>query len=319
MIESGTDFERRVFEIHQSARNEDEVNAEFDRLQAELDESIKADVLDARGKLLGFFDQDVVRILKSRKKTIERVMGEFEERLITVARAELPDANFYKHTDGSPCFEHDGETWTTGWPLADEQKWKFFRLADGNLASRLAANAKGRMLPLASLTFDYSAYQNGVLANVKQHIGRSGWLRVSRFAVRTASQTVEHLLTSAVTDDGAILDDDVIDRLFLVPAAASTVLGLTPPRTRSTRPKPPRVSAVLDEADHANAEYLAKETDKLDNYADDLEKAADAEIKAVEDEIKTKRKELRMTRDFQWRTRLSGSAPSRSWMASATN
>lgn len=292
-IESGTDFERRVFEIHQSARNKDEIDAEFDRLQAELDEQIKADVVDARGKLMGFFDQDVVRILKSRKETIDRMMSEFEERLITIARAELAGATFSKHTDGSPIFVHGGETWTTGWPLADEQHWKFFRLADGNLASTLTANAKVRTLPLASLTFDYSAYGNGVLANVKQHIGRSGWLRVSRLAVRTANQTVEHLLTSVIADDGTIIDDDVIDRLFLVPAIASSMLGLMPPEDAIDAAEAAVRKRRLDEAEHANAEFLAKETDKLDNYADDLEKAADAEIKALDDEIKAKRKELR--------------------------
>lgn len=294
-IESGTDFERRVFEIHQSARNKDEIDAEFDRLQAELDEQIKADVVDARGKLMGFFDQDVVRILKNRKETIDRVMSEFEERLITIARAELPDAAFSKHTDGSPVFIHDGETWTTGWPLADEQQWKFFRLADGNLALRLTENAKARTLPLASLTFDYSAYGNGVLANVQRHVGRSGWLRISRLAVRTANQNVEHLLASVVTDDGEVLDDDVIDRLFLVPATASTVLELTPPTEAIDTAEAAARKRRLDEADLANAEFLTKETDKLDNYADDLEKAADADIKALEDVIKTTRKEMRST------------------------
>lgn len=295
VIESGTDFERRVFEIHQSARNKGEIDAEFDRLQAELNEQIKADVVDARGKLIGFFDQDVVRILKHRKDTIDSVMSAFEERLITIARAELPDATFSKHTNGKPVFNHNGETWTTGWPLADEQGWKFFRLADGNLASTLTASAKARMLPIASLTFDYSTYGNGVLANVKQHIGRSGWLRVSRLAVRTANQTVEHLLTSVVADDGTVLDDDVIDRLFLVPATASMVLGLTPPTDAIDTAESAARKRRLDEADSANAEFLAKETDKLDNYADDLEKAADAEIKALEDEIKVKRRELRTT------------------------
>lgn len=294
-IESGTDFERRVFEIHQSARNKDEIDAEFDRLQADLDEQIKADVVDARGKLIGFFDQDVVRILKNRKETIERVMSEFEERLITIARAELPDAAFSKHTDGSPVFVHDGETWTTGWPLADEQRWKFFRLADGNLASTLTGNAMGRSLPIAKLTFDYSAYQNGVLANVQRHIGRSGWLQVSRLAVRTANQTVEHILTAMVADDGEAIDDETVDRMFLVPAIASTELGLTPPMVAIDAAESAALKRRLDEAEQANAEFLTKETDKLDGYAEDLEKAADMEIKALEDEIKAKRKEMRST------------------------
>lgn len=294
-IENGTDFERRVFEIYQTARNKDEIDAEFDRLQAELDEQIKADVLDARSKLMGFFDQDVVRVLKDRKQAIERVMSEFEERLITVARAELPNVTFSKHTDGSPVFVHDGETWTTGWPLADNQNWKFFRLADGNLASKLAERAKARTLPLAKLTFDYAAYPNGVMVDVQRHRGRSGWLQVSRLAVKTASQTVEHLLVAMVADDGERIDDRTVDRLFLVPGTVSTELGLVPPEEAINAAAAAALKSRLDEADQANAEFLAKETDKLDAYAEDLEKAADAEIKALEEDIKAKRKEMRST------------------------
>jgi ERCC4-related helicase len=294
-IESGTDFEKRVFEIHQSARNKDEIDAEFDRLQTELDERIKADVVDARSKLLGFFDQDVVRNLKHRKEIIERVMDEFEERLITIARSELPDADFSKHTDGSPVFIHDGQTWTTGWPLADEQNWKFFRLADDNLASELVEQAKGRILPLAQLTFDYSTYGNGVLADVKQHVGRAGWLRVSRLAVKTAQQTVEHLLLAMVSDDGTVIEDATVDRLFCIPATATAAPGLAPPEDQIATAEAACHKRYLDEAERANAEFLAQETDKLDGYAEDLEKAADAEIKTLEDEIKAKRKEIRAT------------------------
>ena len=66
-IESGVDFERRVLEIVQSARSETEINAEFDRLQTELQGDIDAAVLDARKRLLDRVDEDVVRQLKSRR------------------------------------------------------------------------------------------------------------------------------------------------------------------------------------------------------------------------------------------------------------
>jgi len=294
-IESGTDFEKRVFEIQQSARTKEEIDAEFDDLQIELDEKIKADVVDARSKLIGFFDQDVIRNLKHRKETIDRVMDEFEERLIAIARAELPNAKFSKHLDGSPVFVNEGETWTTGWPLADEQSWKFFRLADGNLASELTAKAKSRTLPIVKLTFNYSAYPNGVLADVQRHIDRSGWMRVSRLSTTIAKQTVEHLLVSMIVDDGELIDDDTVDRMFLVPATASTVLGLMPPMDAIGASEDMAFERRLDEAEQANAEFLAQETDKLDSYAEDLEKAADAEVKALEDDIKAKRREMRAT------------------------
>jgi ERCC4-related helicase len=292
-IENGTEFEKRVLEIHQSARSDAEVNAEFDRLQTELDESIKADVLDARGKLLGFFDQDVVRILKNRKEIIERVMGDFEERIITLARSELPTAKFYKHTDGSPCFEHAGQTWTTGWPLADEMGWRFFRLSDENLARELVDRAKRRSLPTATLRFDYSAYQNGVLADVKQCVGKAGWLRVSKLTINMAENIAEHLLLSVLTDDGESLDERTADRLFLVPAEAATELGSLPPMPDLEAVEAGSRKRRIDEAEEVNAVFLNQETEKLDGYAEDLEKAADAEIKALDDEIKAQRRTVR--------------------------
>ena len=292
-IESGTDFVKRVFEIQQTARDNDEIDAAFDTLRAELDDSIKADIVDARGKLMGHFDQDVVKRLSERDKVLKRIMNEFEERLVNIARAELPNAVFSEHPDGSPCFTHEKETWTTGWPLADDKEWNFFRLADGNLAQTLVERAKARMLPVAKLVFDYSAYAHGQLSDVKVHIGRSGWLKASLLSIKTAKRNVEHLLISAITEDGTNIPEDTLDRLFRIPAVASTQLGLIPPTAELTIVESVARKRRLDEAEQLNAEYLVQETDKFDAYADDLEKAADAEIKALEDEIKLRRKEIR--------------------------
>jgi superfamily II DNA or RNA helicase len=292
-IESGTDFAKRVFEIHQGARSNTEIDTQFDQLTLDLSDSIKAETLEARSKLIGFFDQDVVRVLKNRKDTITRVMDEFEERLVTIARAELPEATFTKHTDGSPCFDYEGVTWTTGWPLADEMGWKFFRLSDESLARELVDRSKARALPLAAIRFDYRDYQNGQLADVQQMIGQAGWLRVSKLAIKTAEQTVEHILISAQTDAGVSLDERTIDRLFLVPAEATTELGLTPPQTALSEMEAAGRKSRIQQAEDASAAFLLAETDKLDAYADDLEKAADAEIKGLEDEMKARRKAVR--------------------------
>ncbi|MCA3160345.1 MAG: DEAD/DEAH box helicase family protein [Burkholderiales bacterium] len=293
-IENGTDFAKRVFEIQQNARTNDEIDAAFNQLRSELEEQIKTDIIDARGKLIGTFDKDVVKRLADRKEALKRILDDFEERLIAIARAELPEARFYDHDDGSPCFVHEGQTWTTGWPLADEQNWRFFRLADGNLAQTLVDRAKGRTLPLAKLVFDYSAYTGeGQLSDIPQHIGRSGWLKVSRLSVSTAKRRIDHMVLAATTDDGVELDERVLDRLFRIPATTSLTNVPNAPEAQLAEKEAAIRRQKLDEAERFNAEHLTKETDKLDAYAEDLERAADAEIKALEDEIKLKRKEMR--------------------------
>jgi hypothetical protein len=221
----------------------------------------------------------------------------FEERLIMIARAELPDATFSAHADGSPCFTFRGETWTTGWPLADDMGWKFFRLSDGNLAQSLVEAATARPLPLGKVTFSYSAYRgDGQLSDVKQHIGRSGWLKVARLSVKTGTKrTIDHLLLSATADDGTEIPEETLDRLFLVPATVTTDVDSTPLEAELSAKETAIRKLRLDQAEQVNADHLAKETDKLDAYAEDLELAADAEIKALDDEIKVRRKEIRST------------------------
>jgi hypothetical protein len=148
-------------------------------------------------------------------------------------------------------------------------------------------------LPTATLRFDYSAYQNGVLADVKQCVGKAGWLRVSKLTINMAENIAEHLLLSVLTDDGESLDERTADRLFLVPAEAATELGSLPPMPDLEAVEAGSRKRRIDEAEEVNAVFLNQETEKLDGYAEDLEKAADAEIKALDDEIKAQRRTVR--------------------------
>lgn len=289
-IERGIDFERKVLAIVQEARSDEEVQLSFDLLQEEMEEKIDADMLDARKKLMEHMDQDVVSRLKTRKGMIEGSLDEFTRRLITIARAELPDANF--HGDQSPRFDYQGKTYTTEWPLADEEGWQFFRLADGNLAETLVDQAKERRLDLQCLQFDHSAYPN-VLADVRDLGGKAGWLKLSKLSIKTPKSVCEHIVAACITDEGEEVHPETVDRLFLVPAMDNGS-PITPfPDDKLLGVEAAQQQAIVEEAQQQNAEWLDAETDKLDAYADDLEKAAEVEIKEMDDEIKAARKALR--------------------------
>ena len=51
--------------------------------------------------------------------------------------------------------------------------------------------------------------------------------------------------------------------------------------------------SLLEMAEQQNADWLDRESEKLDAYADDLEKAFEAELKALEAEIRQAKKALR--------------------------
>jgi len=296
-IESGVDFERRVHQIMQTARTAEQIEFAFNELTENLQPQIEADMRDAREKLLVSVDQDVVRLLRTRQDDLKRVLSEFEQRLLALARAELPGAEFWEHDDGSPCFRHRDETWTTGWPLADEKDWKFFRLADGNLASDLVAQAKGRALEPSAVTFDYGAYRGnggGRLTDLEPFCNASGWMKVTKLRVNSAGRTVDHLLVAAKTDDGRILDERCVDRLFLLPAKGTSDNIGAPPSADLDSLEETLKATRLAEASQENDKWLSDETEKLDRYADDLEVAAEEEIKRLTKEVKERRKAMRL-------------------------
>jgi len=290
VIERGVDIERRILEIVQSARNEDEVNAAFDKLQADLQDQISDQVLDARNRLLESVDEQVVRQLKTRDGEIRQSLSEFDLSLLLIAKAELPDAIF--HADDKRRFDYQGQTFTTEWPLADDRGWQFFRLTEGTLAPQLIEGAKARAYNAAGhLRFDLTAYP-GRMGDVELLKGTTGWARVAKLRLVTPALTREHLVISVLPDNGQDVHPDTIERLMAVPATIADADGPVPEQDLATI-ETRRRQELFDQAEQQNAAWLDDESEKLDAYAEDLEKSFETELKGVEAEIKAAKKALR--------------------------
>jgi hypothetical protein len=63
-LESGVDFERRVLDIYQSCRSNEEIGRAFDALREDLEHRIDRRMTEARSLLLERFDGDVRRRLR---------------------------------------------------------------------------------------------------------------------------------------------------------------------------------------------------------------------------------------------------------------
>lgn len=288
-IESGIDFEKKVLAVVQSCRGEAAVQEAFEKLEAELEEQIKADMAETRQQLFDIFDASIVDVLRQRAMDIERTMSDFERRLWLIARAELPKAKF--HSDGIPRFQHDGKTWSTAWPEADEHGWQFFRMGDGTLADRLIEDACGRALPEAKLVFDYKAYRSeGLprLSDLEQVSGKAGWLKVSVLRAETALGSRDSIVLAATTDDGDVLAKETAERLFQVPAITGAVDVSYPVKTMAAIDGE-AMMAAQQEAENQSRTWLDEETAKLEAYAEDLESAnkrREKELKAEADAAK---------------------------------
>ena len=222
------------------------------------------------------------------------MLNDFARRLTMIARAELPTATF--HGPDSPRFDYNGATWTTEWPVADENDWQFFRLSDGNLATQIVSDCKSKNAAgePVGLTFHPQDYPfAGQLADVNNLSGKSGWLRVAKARVDTPDAVREEMILSCVADDGEMLSAATADRLFLAPSSAPEAVTVALDTARLDEVAQDLFLKFAGEVERQNSQWLEQEEERLDAYAQDLETEIDARVKDIEDEIRELKKQRR--------------------------
>lgn len=304
-IESGVDIERRILDIVQSCRTNEEINEAFDRLQEEFSVEIDEAKTEARNKLLAEMDDKVISRLIDRKGEVAASLDEFRRALLNLARAELPEARF--HDDHVERFDYDGETYSTEWPEADERGWRFFRLADEGLADQLVERAQSRELTPSHVVFDYGAY-DGNLADVAGLRGRSGWLKVARLKLVTPARTFDELICAAVTDDGLSVHPETAERMLGVPARIMDDVAEAEPETDLTAVLEQGQTEIVGRAQERLGDFLNEEEERLDNWRDDARVSYDQQIKSLTKEANEKKKLARAVQNLQEKVELQREA-----------
>lgn len=285
ILTDGIDFEREVLRIVQSCRSADEADAEFDLLTARIQDSIDADMEATRAKVLESMDGDVVAKLHRRERALAEIVPEFQQRLLMVARAELPDARF--PTPDAIWFDHEGQRWTTRWPMADEQGWQFFRVGEA-LGHEVVERAKVRALEAPeSAIFDPAAYPYpGQLGGVVDLAGQSGWLRAFKAIMPVPDAEREEVLIVAETDDGEVIPAGVADKMMMAPAASNGPTDATAPSDRLDALRETEFAAFTDRVTKENYTWLVEKEEQLGRYARDREIEIEAQVAALDVEIK---------------------------------
>jgi len=291
-IESGVDFEKRIFNLYQNCRTPEEIEAEYQQLRMELAPQIDQQMAITNQKLLEHFDDEVREKLRVRDEASRAYLSRFERQLMDVTRHEL--AAHAEFLDDS-AFRLKSSPFGDGIPLGLYEfprrsgEAHLYRLGHP-LAEKVLAQAKSRSLAAAEVAFDYSAY-DGRISILEPLLGKSGWLRLSLFTVESLDQAEDHLIFAGVTDDGQPLDEDQLPRLFSLPArtngsASLPAHGIPQLDTLTTE----RQSAIQRAVKERNTRFFEIEVDKLEGWADDLKLGLEREIKELDRQIKEARR-----------------------------
>jgi len=290
-IESGVDFEKRIADIYQRCRTPQEIKTSFEQLQGELGTQIDESMTRARQLLFEHFDDEVREKLRVSDENSRLYLNRYERILMQLTRFELRDhADFL--TDSS--FKLKSSPFGGDIPLGLYElprrtgEAHLYRLAHP-LAEHVLEQAKSRVLEPTELTFEYGKH-DGKVSVVEPFIGKSGVLNLSLFTVEALDQAEDYLICTGVTDQGEVLDEEVVRRLFSLPANVNNPMPSSLEHPTLSKRTEDLQDAIRRQISQRNAEFFEIEVDKLDSWADDLKVGLEREIKEFDRQIREVRR-----------------------------
>lgn len=297
-IESGVDFEKRILDIYQKCRTQDEIDTAFKQLQSDMEEQIKSRMADVREKLLEHFDEDVHARLRAQLDATRRQLDRMTRlfwmltQYVLHEHAQFDDRQLRFDLTRSPS-----ERIRTGqYHLISKDSpnvaGEFLYRLSHPLGEHCVAMGKAAETPLAHITFDITNHPTRV-AMVEQLKGRHGWLALQKLTI-DSFDCEEYLLFSACDDSGTPVDQEACEKLFGC-AGTATPLDALPDaiRQRLQGDAERHVRATIHRSLETNNAHFRDEVARLEKWAEDMQVAANKELEDTKNQLKALSRQAR--------------------------
>ncbi|WP_447400529.1 hypothetical protein [Vibrio harveyi] len=294
-IESGVDIERRIHDIYQNCRSDDQIEHEFNQLQEQLKEQLEVKVNETRRSLLENFDADVVDRLNTRRNRVTSQLSHYQKKLLLLARmAFAADGSFTATENGFNV----GETlYSLDWHHAVQHDHNLFRVSEG-LGLELLERYKVDKLESTHLAFVYKP-EDTHWADVKNLVSQKGMLRVTKVSIGSSEEKRERLILAAITDTGEVVHPETVERILQLPISVQGKPQALDSRVGLDSDTSHQLQMFISEVEQDNERYYAEEVEKLERWAEDKRIALDIRIKQLDLEIKQARKASRQLGTLQ--------------------
>lgn len=305
-IESGVDFEKRIAAIYDTCRSQAEIEQAFNDLQKELEESINRRMQETQEKLLEHFDAQIHDLLKIQRERAEQQLDRVSRLFWQLTRHQL--APFATFDENRLAFELNES------PLTKVPTGAYELIRKGEKPSEHAHLYRlshplgeyvldtGRRLetPVTEMLFNLTGHE-AKLSALQNLSEKSGWLELNLLELQSF-QREEHLVFTAVTDDGQLLDEEQCELIFrLQGEVLNNDLGVPDQQAGRqlsetvTRQLDARLSRLLDE----NNEYFQRERTKLEAWADDQLLSAEQKLEDTKTQIKEAKRQSRLAESVE--------------------
>lgn len=294
-IESGVDFEKRIASIYETCRTQEAIEQAFTDLQKEMEASIDERMNETQAKLLDHFDEQIHDLLRIQKESAEKQLDRIGRLFWRLTRHQLATAAQFDDKalaftlQTSPC---DGAP-TGRYQLIQKgqqtsEHTHVYRLTHP-LGEHVLDTGRRLVVPQAEISFDLAGHDTRI-AVLEQLDTPAGWLELNQLELNSF-QHEEHLVFTAITDTGQILDQEACERMFNLAGTAASCETPAPDTLASLATR--QVDATLARALEENNEYFRRERDKLEAWADDQMRSAEQQLQDTKDRIRDAKRRSR--------------------------
>jgi len=209
------DIESRIWEIYQQCRTEEEINAAFERLQADMQEEIDERMDAIRAEVIENFDINVQEHLRTRKDDTGAFLNRYQHIFWELTKFVLSSEAVFNDTN---------HTFVLRTPVAGQRRGKYALLNNTTdaqpyrLNAPLAQHVINTALSLnlqetADIEFDETALSMN--ANLPDYLhGQQGHLILGKLGVSSIDEE-QYTIFNAFTDNGQRLTQEDCEKLFL--------------------------------------------------------------------------------------------------------
>jgi SNF2 family DNA or RNA helicase len=317
-VSSGVDFEKRILEIYQSCRTEEEINTAFDRLQNELSEQIDQRMIETRTKLLEHFDDEVRARFKVIHKRVQEDLSAIDMTLIRLISNTL-NIKECEMIEGICCLKIDSLPEHITKSTKD-------RLMSGNYyIGKYNENIEGERLhighPLVKAvisqikdTLSDSIYKIKLnytnrhkISQLVPYLGKVGFWAVYKITFE-GLDTEDHLIHVVLVkndDEWSALDQELANKFVNITAAEMDAIdsetdSITLPDDNMLEAELLKIqNNLLEKISVRNEEYYDAELDRLEVYAEEMLMKFYDDLKKKEEEITEAKKRKQRAMIFE--------------------
>ena len=312
-IESGVDFEKRIGQIYQECRREEDIKAAFDQLQKELEPDIEQNLDSTRRKLLENFDEEVHQKLRFNLEKGRENLSIYEQWLWQITKYFLKDAATFDdkldtfslkvnpfpnesiHPGPYKLLRSSSLQKKSEISISDDVN--IFRVGHP-LAQKIIDECKNVSNGAKTVEFDYSN-ANKRISVLEELKGKEGFMQVNLLTI-DSFESEEHLILAGYDSTGTKIEAEILEKLFgLSGKERDKILIPSDVRSKLLELGVYQKGSILHENMERNSKYFDDEYGKLDKWAEDMKLSLEKEIKDIDAEIKLHKAEARKIIDLQ--------------------